>query len=137
MGEDGKRVGMQSYITFNGTNIPITKYTFDVARTLVDSTDNTNYDGDANILFNTQIPVMANTTVNVEGMFHVDSIPSALMFNLYSGIRACPTVLGLDAGAVMGHGLFDISNFASNIDIKDVVKYTCTLVSNSKFFPYS
>lgn len=137
MPEADKRVGMQSYVVFNGYQIPITKYTLDVSRTLVDSTDNTNYDFDSNILFNTQIPVMANTTINVEGMFHVNLIPPALMFNLYSGIRACPCTLGLDSGSLMGHGLFDISSFNASVDIKDMIKYTCQLVSNGKFFPFS
>lgn len=137
MSEAEKRVGMQSYFIYNGTYIPITKYTMEVSRRLVDTTDNTNYDPDTNILSNSQIAVMANTTINVEGLFHVDSTPSGLMFNLYSGIRALPATLGLDAGLVMGHGLFDLSNFSCQVQIDDTVKYTCQLVSNGKFFPFS
>lgn len=132
-----KVAGLQSYFIYGGVQIPITKYTVSVDRRLVDTTDNTNYDQDANILFNSQLPVMANTTISVEGLFHIDITPIALMARLYSGVTAVPTVLGLNQGNLMGSGLFDIANFECQVQIDDTVKYTCTMASNGKFNSFS
>lgn len=132
-----KVAGLQSYFVYGGVQIPITKYTVSVDRRLVDTTDNTNYDVDANILFNSQLPVMANTTLTVEGLFHIDITPAALMARLYSGVTGVQATLGLNAGSLMGSGLFDIANFECQVPIDDTVKYTCTMASNGKFNSFS
>ena len=104
MAED-RLTGKASYMVFNGTTIPITKYNPTITKTLPDITDNGDYDVQTDLIYPTQLPVSAVTELSVEGRFHLNSTPSTIMSLLYRGASAIPVVLGLNAGSLFGHGL--------------------------------
>lgn len=136
MAED-RLTGKASYMVFNGATIPITKYNPTITKQLPDITDNGDYDVQTDLIYPTQLPVSAVTELSVEGRFHLNSTPANIMSLLYSGASAVPVVLGLNAGSLFGHGLFDINNFQAVVDVRETVTFTCTMVSNGKFTPNS
>lgn len=127
--------GKASYIVYNSNVLSITSYTPTTDRALADTTDNGDYNATADMIFPTQLPVSAKTTIEVEGRFRKSQTPAVLLANLYTGVSAVPVVLGLDAGTLYGHGNFDISNFKTSVPVEDTVTFTCTLQSNGQFTP--
>lgn len=127
--------GKQSYIFWNGTTIPITKATPKTNRKLADITDNQDYDAASDLLWPTQLPVMAPVELSIEGRFRKSITPSAVIAFLYTGTVAVRGVFGLDSGTIYGSGLFDLSDFQCDSPVDDTVTFTCTLRSNGKFTP--
>jgi hypothetical protein len=132
-----RKTGKQSYFIYNGFNIFITKYSLKVDRKLADITDNGDYDVATDLMYPTQLPVNAVAEISAEGRFRQSVTPIAIMAPLYSGATAIPATLGLDAGSLSGHGLFDISNFNLDVPVDDTVTFSCSLKSNGKFTPNS
>lgn len=130
-----KLTGKASYINVNGVSLYITKTSPKVTRGLSDTTDSADYDSGMDMINMSQIPVTLTQDLSVEGNYHLSQTSQALLTMCYSGISAVPVVLGLNSGSTIGSGLFDLSDFASEIPITDTVKYTCTLKSNGKFTP--
>lgn len=128
--------GKQSYFLINGYTVPITKATPKTTRKLADVTDNGDYDTPSDLLWPTQLPVMAPVEMTIEGRFRKSSTPAAIISLLYTGATAVPTRLGMDASTVYGSGNFDISDFSSDMPVDDVVTFTCTVRSNGKFTPF-
>jgi predicted secreted protein len=56
---------------------------------------------------------------------------------LYTGATAVLTRLTMDASTIYGSGLFDISDFQTEMPVDDTVTFTCTVRSNGKFTPGS
>jgi len=132
-----KLTGKASYVLLNNTQIPITKYSPKVTRTLADSTDSTDYDATIDMINMSQLPVTLSQELSVEGKWNLANTNQALLTMCYSGITAVPVVLGLNAGALFGSGLFDMSDFSADSPINDTITFTCTLRSNGKFTPGS
>lgn len=129
--------GKQSYFYFNGYFIPITKATPKTSRKLADITDNGDYDTNTDLLWPTQLPVMAPVELSIEGRFRKSTIPGAILSILYTGATAVQTRFGLDTNTIYGSGLFDLSDFQADSPVDDVVTFTCTVRSNGKFTPLS
>lgn len=127
--------GKQSYFIINGFTVPITKATPKTNRKLADITDNGDYDSNTDLLWPTQLPVMAPVELSIEGRFRKNYIPNAILAILYTGTTAVNTVFGLDTTMLYGHGLFDISDFQVDSPVDDVVTFTCTVRSNGRFTP--
>lgn len=127
--------GKQMALVWNGFTIPITKVTPKTNRKLADITDNQDYDVNSDLLWPTQLPVMAPVEFAVEGRFRKSITPGAIIQFCYTGATAVRAVLTLDAGQTYGSGLFDLSDFQTDSPVDDTVTFTCTLRSNGKFTP--
>ena len=129
--------GKQSAFYFGGYYIPITKATPKTNRKLDDITEKGDYDTNTDLLWPTQLPVMAPVELSIEGRFRKSTIPAAIMNILYTGATAVLTRLTMDASTIYGSGLFDISDFQTEMPVDDTVTFTCTVRSNGKFTPGS
>lgn len=130
-----KLAGKASYLSLNGTRIPIKRYVPKTTRKLADTTDSDNYDATADLLFKSQVPVMASMDLTVDGNFDLNTTPQTIIALLFSGTKAVPVVLGLDAGTLYGHGNFDIADFTTTVPVDDTVTYGCSLHLNGTFYP--
>ena len=130
-----KLTGKASYINIQGTLLFITKISPKVTRGLADTTDSADYDSGMDMINMSQLPVTLTQDLAVEGNYHLSQTTQLLLNMCYSGITAVPVVIGLNAGATMGAGLFDLSDFASEVPIVDTCKFSATLKSNGKFTP--
>lgn len=129
--------GKQSGFLLNGYAIPITKATPKTTRKLADITDNGDYDSNTDLLWPTQLPVMAPVEMTVEGRFRRSVTPAAIIALLYTGATAVLARFFLDQNLIYGSGLFDISDFQTDSPVDDTVTFTCTVRSNGKFTPLS
>jgi hypothetical protein len=129
--------GKASYFLLGSaaTQIPITKATPKVTRKLADTTDSGDYQSTPDMIFPTQIPVSAPLEMAIEGRYRFSSTPSAIVALLATSATNIPVVLGLNSGAIWGHGNFDISDFQSDIPFDDTVTYTCNIRSNGQWVP--
>lgn len=134
---NGRLVGNGSYIVFNGTAIPITSYTVTSDRTMTDKTNSTHYNPSTGMFCPAQVPVSVVTKVQVEGRFRINVVPNALISLLYQDVEDVYVLLGLDSGNQFGEGRFDITDFRTTVPINDVVTYSCALLSNGPFNPFS
>lgn len=130
-----RTTGKASYFVFNGVNIPITKYTPKTTRNLPDSTDSGDYNSNTDLICHTRIPVSVDMELSVEGRYRFSVTPSGIMSVLFTGINALPVQLGIDAGHLFGHGLFDLGDFSCDVPIEDIVTFSCTLKLNGIFTP--
>lgn len=130
-----KLSGKASYFQFKGTRLTITKYSAKVSRDLVDTTDSDDYDAASDMVYPSQLAVKVGTEVSVEGNFKKSQTPAKLVAELYAGNAAGAAVLGLDAGALLGHGNFDLKDFECEVPITETVTWKGTLVSNGVFTP--
>ena len=138
MADTDRISGKQSYWTFNGVNVPITKMTPKVTRKLGDSTDNGDYNSAQDMIATTQIPVTYTMEGAMEGRFRKSVVPSALIGNAFTSLSQIPIALGLDASPTLfGHGLCDISDFTCDVPVDDIVNYTCNVKSWGQFTPNS
>jgi hypothetical protein len=128
-------VGNQSYLTFNGSNIYITKLSPKIVRKLADSTDNGDYNSGQGMIANTQIPVSYYMEGAIEGRFRLSTTPSAFLANAVTNITQIPIVIGLGLSTVWGHGLCDISDFADDIPVEDIVTFTANVKSWGMWTP--
>jgi hypothetical protein len=132
-----KLTGKASYLTFQGTRIYFTKVSPDVDRECADSTDGADYDSSSDMIQPSQIPVKVQMTLQVELKYDLNTTGTAFTQAAYSSGGPYPTVLGLNAGTVMGHGNFDITKFSADVPIDDTVTATATLLQNGVFTPGS
>jgi hypothetical protein len=126
--------GKASFINFGGSLLGITKATPKVNRKLADTTDSGDYFQSPDMLFPTQIPVSAPLELAIEGRYRFSSTPSIVAL-LGTSATDIPIVIGLNLAAVWGHGVFDISDFETDIPVDDVVTFTCTAKSNGQWTP--
>jgi hypothetical protein len=127
--------GKASYLNVNGTLLPITKTSAKVNRACKDSTDSGDYYASPDMIYPTQIPVSVQTVISVEGNYRFSSTPSAIIALLYTDATQIPCVLGLNTGAVVGHGFVDVTDFETSLPLQDIVTWTATLTSNGQWFP--
>jgi hypothetical protein len=132
-----KLTGKASYVNYNGTTLYITKYSLKGSRTLVDTSDSADYDQSTDIIHASQLASKVSSDLTVEGYYHKSQTNAAVIAVLYNGAEAVPVVLGLDAGAKLGHGNFDIQDFSADVPLEDKVGWSATLKSNGKFTPGS
>lgn len=132
-----KAPGMRSYVVYGGVTLPVTRTNLRVTRNLADCTDSSDYDGDADIIGKTQLPISAVCEGTIEGRYRRSTTPSAVVAGLFTGVIGVPMQFGLDSGTVVGHGYFDISEFSQDMPVEDVVNWTCTVRSNGLFVPNS
>lgn len=132
-----KLTGKASSFLFNGTSIPISKYSPKSTRKLADTTDSANYDAGTDLIHNSQLPASIQMELSVEGKFSKSKTNAALITQLYSGATAVPTILNLDAGTIYGHGNFDMGDFSADVPVEDTVSWTATFRSNGVFTPGS
>src|SRR5271166_4014734 len=120
--------GKASYFTYGGVNIPITKMTPKVTRALATSTDSSDYNVTADMIGPTQIPVSTMVEGTIEGRFRRSTIPTAILAYLATSSTQVPCVFGLDlAPTIWGSGLFDISDFSTDVPVEDMVTFTATV----------
>jgi hypothetical protein len=130
-----RRSGKQAYWTFNSVTVPITKMSPKITRKLGDTTDSGDYDDTGDMLPTTQIPVGYTIEAGIEGRFRINYMPallslcttSATQIEAVIGIAVSPT------SVVWGSGLFDISDFATDIPVDDIVNYTANIKSYGIF----
>ena len=127
--------GKASYLSVNSFLIPITKTTPKVNRVCPDSTDSGDYQSTPDMIGPTQIPVSTQVVLSAEGRYRFSVTPSAIIALLFTSITLIPCVLGLNSGAVWGHGYVDITDFETSIPYDDVVTWTATLTSNGLWTP--
>lgn len=125
-----KLTGKAASWTFAGTAIPFTSISPSVDRGIADATDSTDYDPSTDMLWESQLPVKMAKTLDVEGRYNKNVIPSAVLSALFSGVVAQTVTIKLDASTTFGHGYFDITNFKASVPVNDMVTYTCTLKLN-------
>lgn len=130
-----KLTGKASYISISGVRIPIKKYTAKTTRKLADTTDSDNYDSGTDMMYASQLPVMASQELTVEGNFDLNTTPSSVIDLLFSSTAAVPFVLGLDAGTLLGSGNYDISDMSTTVPIEDVISYSLSAKLNGTFTP--
>jgi len=131
--------GKAAYWTWGGTTIPITKITPKVTRKLGDTTDSGDYDATGDMLPTTQIPVGYTVEATIEGRFRYSTTPSVLLQFLFQSATQITCVFGLDINnsTIWGSGLFDVSDFQTDIPVDDIVTYTATIRSYGVFTPNS
>ena len=128
--------GKASYFTFNGVNIPITKMSPKVVRKLGDSTDSGDYISAQDMIGTTQIPVTYTVEGAIEGRFRKSVTPSSFLAIAFTSATQIPVVIGLDASpTIWGHGVCDISDFATEDPVDDVVTFTCNIKSWGQWTP--
>lgn len=125
--------GKASYVSIAGTKFGTKKITPKTTRKLADSTDSTDYDSGTDLLWPTQLAVMAPVELSVEGNYNLTTTPAQLIANLYSGVAAVAVVIALNATTIYGHGNFDISDFQTDAPVDDIVTFSCTMKSNGVF----
>lgn len=130
-----KRTGKESYFIYNGTQIPIVQVDVRVTRNLATCTDSSDYDGTADLIGPTQIPVSAVFEGTIQGRYRHSTTPKALIAKLFTGITAVPCTFGLDSNSLVGTGDFDISDYNQSMPVEDVVNFSCTVRSNGLFRP--
>lgn len=130
-----KTAGRASSFTLLGTVLPIKKYTPKTTRKLIDTTDSANYDAATDMLYASQVPTMISQELTVEGIFDLNSTPTVVMNLLFSGAAAAAVVLGLKSGVLYGSGVYDISDFSTDVPVDDVVSWSATFKLNGKFTP--
>lgn len=137
MASNQKLSGKASYLVYDGSNIPITKATQKATSKMADTTDNSNYNQETDLIWPEQIKVNAKVELSVEGRYFKSVTPSLAAEFFQSNPGGLPVVLGLDATAVAGHGYFDMTDFTIEDEVEDTVTYSCTLTSNGQFYPNS
>jgi hypothetical protein len=127
-------VGNQSFLTFNGSNIFITKITPKITRKLADSTDNGDYNSGQGMIANTQIPVSYYMEGAIEGRFRLSTTPGFLA-QAVTNLTQIPIVIGLGLSTIWGHGLCDISDFSDDIPVEDIVTFSANIKSWGEWTP--
>lgn len=118
----------------SGTKVNITKWSASTEVKMSDTTDSADYDTSTSLIWNTQLPVSAKLSVDIEGNYDLNGAQASLITALLNG--ASPTVvaeLGLTASNVFGYGTFNIGNFKVDLPSEDTVTFTATLESNGKW----
>lgn len=134
MADTDRVSGKQSYLTFNGTNVPITKVDPSVVRKLGDTTDSGDYNSTQDMLPNTQIPCTYHVEASIEGRFRKSVTPSSFLSIAFTSTTQIPIVIGIDQSpTVWGQGFCDISNFKSSIPVDDIISFSCDIVSWGSF----
>jgi hypothetical protein len=133
-GDPGRLAGQGSSFNYKGTTFPITKYSVKSTKKMADTSDTSDYDQNTNLIFNTQLPCSVKTELSIEGNFSLTTSAN-LLASLYSSDAQVQVQLGLTAGAMYGNGLFDLSDFSTDVPSEDTVKYTASLVSYGVFTP--
>lgn len=129
-----KITGKAGTITYNTVVLSITKWESDIDKDMADSTDSSNYDATTQLIHKAQLAVSIQNSVSVEGYFDLNTTDADFIAQLYSANAPVAVILGLTASVVFGHGNFDLTKFKVTTPItKDMVSFTCTLLSNGIF----
>jgi hypothetical protein len=130
-----KITGKAGFIFYNGTQLPIRRFSLRITRNVADCTDSSDYDSVADLIGPTQIPTSAVAEGTIEGCYRRSSTASVIIANLFTGITAVPCTFGIDANTPIGSGTFDITDYQQDAPLGDVVSFTCTVRSNGLFKP--
>jgi hypothetical protein len=132
---DTRITGKASYLLYKGTRLRITKYSPKMTKTHADMTDSGDYDAASDMLWETQKAVKLAASVDVEGNYNLSETPATVIADLYSDVGAVPVVFGLTPGALYGHGLYDVTDFSTDVPVSDKVTWSATLKLNGIFTP--
>lgn len=136
MADTKRLVGKSMFLTVAGTAILITKATPKVATKYADTTDTGDYDAATDLLYPTQKQASASVEIAVEGMFRVDSTPSAVIAKLFDGTAGPYAVtFGPKTGLSQFSGNYDITDYSQDTPQDDAVKWSATIKSNGKVTP--
>lgn len=131
--------GKASYFSLNGTRIPITAIRPKVMRKYVDDTDSGDYISADEVIAPKQKCEAVVVEAHVEGRYRKSSTPSSVIATLFKNPPPVSVVIGLDivGPVVLGHGLYDITEFETDIPYDDVITYTMDIKSYGRFTPNS
>ena len=128
-----KLTGKAIVFRIAGTTIGVTKTKPKFTRNLVDVTDSTSYDSSSDLVWKEQLVNSMEGEFSIEGNYNVVTTPAAIITWLLTGGAPQTCSLTLSSGYVLGHGLFDISDFEADAPVEDKVTFTATLKLNGIF----